>query len=144
MEQKQNEWFVSSSELDGQEVITKGRRFLQSVKNSHRFNERIEIEWSYKPMSNGMPTDEQDKFMNDVAFELKKAMEDVDNSYLTALYIGRAVFYMIFYTSSVDTFSEILHNVLSKYEQLPLQIGLTEDKEWQDYSEMPTLSGLNE
>ena len=45
MEQKQNEWFVSSSELDGQEVITKGRRFLQSVKNSHRFNERIEIEW---------------------------------------------------------------------------------------------------
>ncbi len=144
MEQKQNEWFVSSSELDGQEVITKGRRFLQSVKNSHRFNERIEIEWSYKPMSNGMPTDEQDKFMNDVAFELKKAMEDVDNSYLTALYIGRAVFYMIFYTSSVDTFSEILHNVLSKYEQLPLQIGLTEDKEWQDYSEMLKLSGFNE
>ena len=144
MEQKQNEWFVSSSELDGQEVITKGRRFLQSVKNSHRFNERIEIEWSYKPMSNGMPTDEQDKFMNDVAFELKKAMEDVDNSYLTALYIGRAVFYMIFYTSSVDTFSEILHNVLSKYEQLPLQIGLTEDKEWPDYSEMRILRGFNE
>ena len=103
MEEKEGKnWFVSTSELEGQEVITRGRRHLNFVKNSGKYNERVEIEWEYKPISNhGMPTVEEDKFMNEVAFKLGDAEEKEKIGYLTATYTGRARFFMVFYTCDI-------------------------------------------
>ena len=87
-------------------------------------------------MANGMPTEEQDKFMNDIAFKLKDALEADKTAYLTSIYTGRNSFFMIFYTSSVEKFARILHQVLAEYEQLPLQIGKADDPQWEEYTEM--------
>ena len=48
-------WFVSTSELEGKEVITRGRREMHYLIDSGEYNERVEIEWNYTPLSNGMP-----------------------------------------------------------------------------------------
>ena len=137
-------WFVSTSDVDGFEVITKGRRGLQNIIKSGKFNERVEIEWSYEPLANGMPTEEKDKFMNEVAHKLGDALEEKKVAYLTTTYTGRERFFIIFYTCDIEHFAEILHNVLDEYEQLPIQIGRIEDPNWEDYNEMLELNGMIE
>lgn len=144
MKDENKNWFVSTSELDGQEIITRGRRHLNYVKESGKYTERVEIEWSYKPLANGMPSEEQDKKMNEVAFKLADAEEAEKIGYLTAIYTGREKFIMVFYTSDVDQFAMILHKVLDQYEQLPIQIGRIEDAEWSDYEEMLKQNGMME
>lgn len=144
MKEENKNWFVSTSELDGQEVITRGRRHLNYVKDSGKYTERVEIEWSYKPLPSGMPSEEQDKKMNEVAFKLAEAEEAEKIGYLTAIYTGREKFIMVFYTSDVEQFAMILHKVLDQYEQLPIQIGRIEDADWSDYKEMLKRNGMME
>lgn len=144
MKDESKDWFVSTSDLAGQEIITRGRRHLTEVRTSGQYTDRVEIEWNYEPLANGMPSAEQDKFMNEVAFKLSDAMEAEQNSYLTALYTGRAKFIMVFYTSDINQFAVILHQVLSQYEQLPLEIGRIEDASWSDYTEMLQQNGMTE
>lgn len=144
-EQDNKNWFVSTSELEGQQIITRGRRHLTSVIESGKYDERIEVEWDYKPMSNdGMPTIEQDKFMNEVAFKLADAMEAEKMAYLTATYTGRSKFFIIFYTRDIEKFAQILHHVLDNYEQLPIQIGRIQDPNWTEYKEMLKRNGMME
>ncbi|MEG0948948.1 MAG: DUF695 domain-containing protein [Bacteroidales bacterium] len=144
MKDENKNWFVSTSELDGQEVITRGRRHLNYVKDSGKYTERVEIEWSYKPLPNGMPSEEQEKKMNEVAFKLADAEEAEKIGYLTAIYTGREKFIMVFYTSDVEQFAMTLHKVLDQYEQLPIQIGRIEDADWSDYKEMLKRNGMME
>ena len=113
--------------------------------DSGKYSERIEIEWDYKPISpDGMPTKEQDLFMNEVAFKLADALEAEAVGYLTATYTGRSKFFMVFYTNDVQRFAEILHQVLNAYEQLPIQIGRIEDPTWEDYRAMLASNGMTE
>ncbi|MGL4292821.1 MAG: DUF695 domain-containing protein [Bacteroidales bacterium] len=144
MKEESKNWFVSTSELDSQQIITKGRRHLQDVIRSGEFNERIEIEWSYKPLPGGMPSEEQDKLMNEVAFKLTEAEEADKTAYLTAIYTGREKFIMVFYTRNIDQFAQTLHKALDAYEQLPIQIGRIEDPTWSDYKEMLERNGMAE
>ncbi|MEG1617151.1 MAG: DUF695 domain-containing protein [Bacteroidales bacterium] len=145
MREVEKNWFVSTSELEGQEIITRGRRDLKEIQESGKYPERIEIEWEYKPISNaGMPTEEQDKFMNEIAFKLSDAEEKEGIGYMTATHTGRSRFFMVFYTSDIEKFAMILHKVLDEYEQLPLQIGRIEDPEWVEYKEMLRNNGIVE
>jgi hypothetical protein len=134
------DWFVSTSQLAGKEIITRGRRNLDAVYSSKRFGERIEISWSYPGDKAGMPSPEQDRRMLDIAFELADALEKADIAYLTATYTGRDLFIMVFYTASVERFADVLHEVLGKYEQLPLEIGRVADPDWEDYFDMLNLN----
>lgn len=144
MKDDSKNWFVSTSELDGQEIITRGRRHLHYVMDSGNYTERIEIEWSYKPLPGGMPTEEQEKMMNEVAFKLAEAEQADKTAYLTAIYTGREKFIMVFYTCNIDQFAMILHKTLDAYEQLPIQIGRIEDKDWSDYKDMLHRNGMME
>ena len=130
------DWFLSTSELAGMEIITRGRRNLDAVRTSGEYRNRIEIMWSYSGQTDGMPEPEQERRMVDVAFELADALEADGTAYLTATYTGRHLFIMVFYTRSVARFSTVLHQVLGKYEQLPLQIGQADDPDWEDYRDM--------
>lgn len=144
MKEENRNWFLSTSDLAGQEIITRGRRGLSDIIKSGQYTERIEIEWSYKPMANGMPSEEQEKWMNEVAFKLDEGEQADKTGYLTAIYTGHEKFIMVFYTCNVAKFAQVLHEVLSIYEQLPLQIGRIEDPDWSDYKEMLMKNGMTD
>ncbi|MDO5571566.1 MAG: DUF695 domain-containing protein [Bacteroidales bacterium] len=144
-EKESKNWFISTSELEGQEIITRGRRHLKYVMDSGKYDERVEIEWEYNPLPGGMPTEEDDKFMNKIAFEIDESEQAADNTgYLTATYTGRERFFMVFYTCDIDKFAMILHKVLENYEKLPIQIGRIKDPDWSDYKEMLKRNGMSE
>ena len=48
-EQDHKNWFVSTSELENQQIVTRGRRNLTQVMDSGKYSERIEIEWVNTP-----------------------------------------------------------------------------------------------
>ena len=129
-------WFVSTSELEGKEVITRGRREMHYLIDSGEYNERVEIEWNYTPLSNGMPSQDKEDFMNEVAFKLQDALELDAVGFMVATFTGNNKFIIIFYTKNIDRFAEILNETLSQYEQLPLEIGRIEDPTWSEYKEM--------
>ena len=108
-------WFVSTSQLDGMDIITRGRRDLKSIIQTGLYNDRIEIEWEYKPLASGMPTEESEKFMTRVAFQLHEELEKAKVAYMTSTYLGRASFCIIFITNTLTEFSFSLNDPLSQY-----------------------------
>lgn len=129
-------WFVSSSVLEGNEIVTRGRRELESAMNSKVYDHRMEIMWEYQGNDKGMPVKALEDQMNEVAFALGNGFEDQENGLLTAIYQGGNRFIMVFYTKDVQAWAGILHEVLAKYPQLPIRIAHMDDPEWEDYKAM--------
>ncbi len=117
---------------------------MREVKASGKYPDMIEIVWPYKGDDKGMPSADDDKFMNDVAFKLAEAEEADKTAYMVALYTGNNIFTMTFYTSDIERFAAVLNETLSCYEQLPIDIGTLEDPAWEEYSYMLEMSGMTE
>ena len=102
--------FVIASDVDGKEIITRGRRFMKEVRYSGKYPDLIEIVWSYKATESGMPDAEADKFMNEVIFKLADAEEAEKTAYMVAIYTGNNMMTITFYTSDIEQLASILND----------------------------------
>lgn len=121
---------------NGLPVFITGRDDIDSYRDSGKFKERIEIYWTYDPIHNGMPSDDDGRLMADVLDTLRKVMEKDKLAILTGIYTGNGERTLVFYARTSRVFGERLNEALGVFDVLPITLYVENDIEWNEYREM--------
>ena len=117
---------------------------MKEVFATGRYDDFIELVWAYDGDAKGMPSADNDKFMNDVIFDLSESLEKEKTAYMVATFTGLDRMIFLFYGCNLEKFAEVLNEKLSKYEQLPIELGSMKDVQWKEYYEILAQNGLVE
>lgn len=140
--QLSNEWFATAQESDKGIVMIRGRMHLDTIRLSGLYDWRIEMQWQLKGDETGMPTPTEGEVIDNIMDIACEALERSNTAILTAIHTGAQQVLYIFYATSVDNFSATLQPLLQRLGNLPLRIGATHDKSWDDYTAMIALQAL--
>lgn len=130
-----DEWFTAVAEDDNaRTVVISGRSGIEKFKESGKFNDRMEITWTYG--GEGMPDDVTAQLMEEVSDALKKTVEKNKLAILTGVYTGGGKRIWVYYTRHNGAFGEALNQALAPFPQLPLNIYAEKDPGWDEYAEI--------
>ena len=132
-----DEWWTSPAEADnGALVMVTGRRDMEPVIATGKYNYRIEITWKYEAEQNGMPDVATSTLMEEVQDALQADFMKDPVAVLTGIYTGNGERNWVFYAMSVKIFERKLNEDLARFEVLPLTLYVENDPEWSEYQEM--------
>jgi len=132
-----DEWWTSPAEADnGVLVMVTGRRDMDPVIATGKYNYRIEITWKYEAEQNGMPDVATSTLMEEVQDALQADFMKDPVAVLTGIYTGNGERNWVFYAMSVKIFERKLNEDLARFELLPLTLYVENDPEWSEYQEM--------
>lgn len=132
-----DEWWTSPAEADnGALVMVTGRRDMDPVIATGKYNYRIEITWKYEAEQNGMPDVATSTLMEEVQDALQADFMKDPVAVLTGIYTGNGERNWVFYAMSVKIFERKLNEDLARFELLPLTLYVENDPEWSEYQEM--------
>lgn len=132
-----DEWWTSPAEADnGALVMVTGRRDMEPVIATGKYNYRIEITWKYEAEQNGMPDVATSTLMEEVQDALQADFMKDPVAVLTGIYTGNGERNWVFYAMSVKIFERKLNEDLARFELLPLILYVENDPEWSEYQEM--------
>lgn len=132
-----DEWWTSPAEADnGALVMVTGRRDMEPVIATGKYNYRIEITWKYEAEQNGMPDVATSTLMEEVQDALQADFMKDPVAVLTGIYTGNGERNWVFYAMSVKIFERKLNEDLARFELLPLTLYVEHDPEWSEYQEM--------
>lgn len=99
-----SEWWTSPTESEnGRLIIVTGRGGIDEVRNSGKYNIRVEVTWKYPGDATGMPDYPTSKVMEAVQDAMTKAFDKDPVAVLTGIYTGdderNWIFYTVQYTS---------------------------------------------
>jgi hypothetical protein len=139
-----NDWWTCPTESeDGRLVMVTGRRDIDKFRNNPRFTIRVEITWHYGEDDNaGMPDEATSELMEQVTDNLSKIFAADPVAVMTGIYTGAGERNWVFYTLSTHIFQRKLNEALCELPLLPLQISAENDVNWDEYSEMKSLSEI--
>lgn len=132
-----DEWWTCPAEGDnGELIMVTGRREMEQVIATGKYNHRIEITWKYEPEADGMPDVATSSLMEEVQDALQADFMKDPVAVLTGIYTGNGERNWVFYTMSVKIFERKLNEDLAKFDVLPLTLYVENDPEWNEYNEM--------
>ena len=132
-----DEWWTSPAEADnGALVMVTGRRDMEPVIATGKYNYRIEITWKYEAEQNGMPDVATSTLMEEVQDALQADFMKDPVAVLTGIYTGNGERNWVFYAMSVKIFERKLNEDLARFALLPLTLYVENDPEWSEYQEM--------
>lgn len=138
-----SEWWTSPTESEsGRLVMVTGRRALENVIASGKYNIRVDISWRYQGDASGMPDEITSELMEAVQESLEATFKKDPVGILTGVYTGDDERDWVFYTKNLHIFQYRLNEALSSFELLPLEISAEEDPQWNEYHEMKDLSEI--
>ena len=128
-------WFGGETEKNGKPVIIRGRQYLKNFIDSKQYTEHVEFVWKFETETeNGIPTAEENIFMQKVDDTLIQNLESDLQSVLTIVYTHDGIRSSIFYTKSVPEFLKRVNKALSEFKKLPIEITNGKDIEWELYT----------
>ncbi|MDE5920942.1 MAG: DUF695 domain-containing protein [Paramuribaculum sp.] len=131
------EWWTAPAESEsGQLIMVTGRRDVERFRKNPRFTIRVEVTWPYRPMPDGMPSEEDSKVMEQVTDLLNDEFRRDPVAVMTGIFTGSGERNWVFYTLSTHIFGRKLNEVLEPLPVLPLSISAENDPEWEAYDEM--------
>lgn len=132
-----DEWWTCPAEADnGKLIMVTGRRDMEQVIESGKYNYRVEITWRYEEDEKGMPDVATSSLMEEVQEALQKDFMKDPVAVLTGIYTGNGERNWVFYTMNLRIFDRKLNEDLASFEKLPLEIYAENDPEWNEYQEM--------
>lgn len=138
-----SEWWTSPTESEnGRLIIVTGRGGIDKVRNSGKYNIRVEVTWKYPGDATGMPDYPTSKVMEAVQDAMTKAFDKDPVAVLTGIYTGDDERNWIFYTRSIHIFEKKINEALADFDLLPINIYTENDPDWQEYDEMREASEL--
>lgn len=130
-------WTAPSEDSEGRTVLVTGRRAMDNVIATGRYNYRIEMTWLYEPTPSGMPSDDTATLMETVTDALMQTLRRDPVAVMTGIYTGAGERNWVFYTITLKAFQAALNNALRNIpQQLPLSFHAEEDPRWEEYREM--------
>lgn len=140
-----DEWWTSPTESDnGKLIIVTGRRDMENVIATKKYNDRIEITWKYLPESNGMPDYETSSLMEKITDALNTEFNRDPIAIMTGIYTGDGQRDWIFYCMNLNIFQKKFNTILEPFETIPITIYVENDPDWNEYLEMKDQSEILE
>lgn len=132
-----DEWWTCPAEAEnGKLIMVTGRRDMDEVIESGKYNFRVEITWKYEEDKDGMPDVATSTLMEEVQDALQNDFMKDPIAVLTGIYTGNGERNWVFYTMNLRIFNRKFNEDLAAFEQLPLECYAEEDAEWAEYKEM--------
>lgn len=129
-------WSCPTEGLNGQTVIITGRDGLDPWIAKGKFRYRIDIEWSYHALPDGMPEPEDAELMGEATEAMLDTFGRDPVGVLTGIYTGEGKRSWVFYTGNLRIFGNVLNRALSDLPTIPLTIDASEDPDWEEYRDM--------
>lgn len=140
-----SEWWTSPTESEnGRLIMVTGRRDMDNIIASGKYNIRVDISWKYVGDKSGMPNLETSTLMEKVTDALTDVFKKDPVAIMTGIYTGDDERNWILYTKNLKIFEFRLNEALSSFELLPISIHAENDSEWNEYQEMKDLSEITE
>lgn len=132
-----NEWWTAPAEAEnGNTILVTGRKNLQNIRLTQKYNYRIEITWTYEPDPKGMPDFQTSKLMEEVQDALEACFAKDPVAVNTGIYTGDGERNWVFYARSLHIFQRKLNDALAPFPMLPLNFHAEDDPLWEEYDEM--------
>lgn len=138
-------WTCPTESENGRLIMVTGRRNLENVISSRKYNIRVDVSWKYKGDSSGMPDLKTSILMESVHDAFTETFKKDPVGIMTGVYTGDDERNWIFYTKNLKIFEYRFNEALSTYDDiLPLTITAENDSEWNEYHEMKDLAEIME
>lgn len=132
-----DDWWTSPAEGEkGGLIMVTGRRDMESVIATGKYNIRVEVTWKYDGDDKGMPDVATSSLMEEVQDAFQSDFSKDPIAVLTGIYTGENVRNWVFYTLNLKIFERRFNEALSKFDLLPLEISAASDPDWDEYKEM--------
>ena len=132
-----NDWWTAPTESEnGKLIMVTGRRGVDEVRRSGKYNIRVEITWKYSGNHAGMPDEVTATLMGDVQDAMTEVFDKDPIAVMTGIYTGDNERNWIFYTTSVHIFEKKINLALAPFDLLPITIYTENDPNWEEYDEM--------
>ena len=139
-----NEWWTAPTESEsGRLIMVSGRRGIEKVRETGKYNIRVEITWKYPGNAAGMPDDVTSAMMEAVQEAMTKTFDKDPVAVLTGVYTGDDERNWVFYTTSVHIFEKKINLALAQFDLLPISIYTENDPDWLEYEEMRDATEIN-
>lgn len=129
-------WTYPAESENGRTIIVTGRDGLDKVMDSGKYRYRLDVSWDYEAGSDGMPSDEESRLMEQATDALRTAFDKSRSAVLTGIYTGDGRRDLIFYSLNLKVFSYVFNEALAGLPPLPLHVEATEDVDWSEYRDM--------
>lgn len=133
-----NDWWTAPADGEkGELIMVTGRRDMQPVIATGKYNIRVEVTWRYTPIASGMPDDELAKMLERVTDAFNSTFDEKKPiTFMTGIYTGAGERNWVFYTSSLNIFQSQINRALADFELLPIEVSAENDSDWCEYREM--------
>ena len=132
-----DEWWTCPAEADnGNLIMVTGRRDMEQVMETGKYNYRVEITWKYETDGTGMPDVATSTLMEEVQGALQSDFMKDPVAVLTGIYTGNGERNWVFYTLNLRIFDRKLNEDLAQFDRLPLEIYAENDPDWNEYKKM--------
>ncbi|MEZ3590488.1 MAG: DUF695 domain-containing protein [Muribaculaceae bacterium] len=135
------DWWTSPTESDsGRLIMVTGRRGLENVIATGKYNVRVEISWPYQGDASGMPDVPTSTLMEAVTDAINEVFRKDPVAIMTGIYTGDDERDWIIYTKNQHIFNRRLNEALAPFVLLPITLYAENDPEWNEYREMCELA----
>lgn len=135
------DWWTSPTESDsGRLIMVTGRRGLENVIATGKYNVRVEISWPYQGDASGMPDIPTSTLMEAVTDAINEVFKKDPVAIMTGIYTGDDERNWIIYTKNQHIFNRRLNEALAPFDLLPITLYAENDPEWNEYREMCELA----
>lgn len=129
-------WSYPAEAENGRTIIVTGRDDIDHIRQTGKFNYRIDVVWDYDPLPDGMPCEQDACLMEQATDALLEEFRKDRIAVMTGIYTGDGRREWIFYTSSLGIFQKVFNRALETVDPMPLAVDAEEDAGWEEYTEM--------
>lgn len=130
-------WWTSPADSDsGQTILVSGRDGMDTYIASAKYNDRVEVTWSYAETPDGYPDPDTAALMEQADDALRLALKKEKGCLLTGIYTGAGERNWVFYVKRTSIFQSMLNKAWASLPVLPVSIHAEKDPDWEEYKEM--------
>lgn len=129
-------WSFPAESESGKTIIVTGRDGIDKFRESGKYIYRIDVNWDYNALPDGMPEEEDAHTMEEMTDALLDAFKKDTVAVMTGIYTGDGRRDWIFYTKNLKIFSTVFNKALEEIPTVPIVIEASEDADWEEYSHM--------
>jgi hypothetical protein len=131
---EEDTWTMAEGESSGTPFFLRFRPHLQDFINTQQYTKRLIILWNYTSEDDYLfPTPEDADMMAEVEEKLIEKLEEEALTVLAFVYTGQDRREWHWYTTDVAAAQAQLNEALTPFDQLPLELTVEVDADWEQY-----------
>ena len=123
-------WVIEEEVRNDELMVTRFRYELTTKLDKKKYSNLIRVFWNYSEHSTGLPSPKDVQLMNVFENRLAKALEHDVSGILVAVLTSKGRREWVYYTTSIEVFSDRLHRIPQEVDRYPINIHAYRDEDW--------------